>query len=148
VPLLRFEYVASVVVMPPLITWTLSVSYAVVVVVSLLLILSQNDSVALDLPAGIATDCWTESVCDVPYPSSQATYAPVRGWALLPVLMTPAVCVHAATPDSNPGFCSRFDPPPPRSLRRSELVSFHQPILTARTGYPRMQAAGDVVQGV
>ena len=50
--------------MPP--TVTVSLSYAVVVVVSALSMCRQNDSVEAVQPAGIVTDCDSVSVCVVP----------------------------------------------------------------------------------
>jgi len=52
-------------VVVPEITCTLSVSYAVVVVVSLVATFSQNDSVAL-VADGIVTDWDSVSVCEEP----------------------------------------------------------------------------------
>ena len=55
--MVRFEYVARVVAP----AFTVSLSYAVVVVVSALSTWSQNVNLAAQ-PAGIVTDCVTESV--------------------------------------------------------------------------------------
>ena len=59
--LFRFEYVARVVVP----AFTVSLSYAVVVVVSAVSMWSQNVNVAAQ-PAGIVTDCESVSVWVVP----------------------------------------------------------------------------------
>ena len=45
---------------------TVSLSYAVVVVVSALSMCSQNDSVYVLQPLGIVTDCESVSVCERP----------------------------------------------------------------------------------
>ena len=67
--------------------------------------------------AGIVTVCETESVCDVPYPSSQANHEPACGVA--PVFeMTPEVCVQDAAPDSKPGLASRL---PARTSSRAKV---------------------------
>lgn len=58
-------------------TCTCKVSNAVVVVVSAVSMCSQKVRVALVAVEGIVTVWVAESVCVVPYPSSQASHAPV-----------------------------------------------------------------------
>lgn len=74
--LLRFEYVASVVL--PI--FAVSLSYAVDEVVSAVSMCSQKVSVALLHPDGIVTLCERVSVCVLPTPFSQAKLVPP--WAL------------------------------------------------------------------
>ncbi len=64
----RFEYVASVpsTVPEPLSTCTVSLSYAVEVVVSAVSMCSQNEKFALAHVDGMETDCETVSVCVEP----------------------------------------------------------------------------------
>ncbi len=110
--LFRFEYVARV-VLPAL---TVSLSYAVVVVVSAVSMCSQNVNVAAH-PAGIVTDCVSVSVWVVPYPSSHAFQLPEWAGSPVELSMTPEDAVHgAAVPVSKPGlpsFCPGLLQPPP-----------------------------------
>lgn len=74
--LLRFEYVASVVL--PI--FAVSLSYAVDVVVSVVSMCSQKVRVAELHPDGMVTLCERVSVCVLPTPSSQAKEVPP--WAV------------------------------------------------------------------
>jgi hypothetical protein len=77
----------------------------VVVVVSAVSMWSQNVRVALVAVEGIVTVWVAESVWVVPYPSSQASHAPVCAGSAVELFKTPAVKVHgAAAPVSKPGF--------------------------------------------
>src|SRR3984957_8367509 len=95
-----------------------SLSNAVVVVVSAVSMCSQKLNVVRLQPAGIVTVWDSVSVWVVPYPSSQAYQLPE--WEVSPYpfsLMTPAVLVHGtAEPASNPGLprsCVLVQVPPP-----------------------------------
>lgn len=86
-------------------TCTLSVSNAVVVVVSALSMCNQNVRFAVVAVEGIVTVWTAESVCVVPKPSSHASLAPLCGGSDAEVLSTPAVNVHgAAVAFSKPGL--------------------------------------------
>src|SRR3984957_21025769 len=95
-----------------------SLSYAVVVVVSAVSMCSQKLNDAVVQPAGMVTVWDSVSVWVVPYPSSQAYQLPECEISPAPFgLMTPAVVAHgAAEPVSNPGFPSSWlwvlQPPP------------------------------------
>src|SRR5207248_3181384 len=107
----RFEYVARVArtVPEPFSTWTLSVSYAVVVDVSAVSTCSQKLNWYELHPAGRVMDWASVSVWLAPYPSSQASQLPVCGGSLLLLLITPAVDDHgAALPVSKPGLSSSW----------------------------------------
>src|SRR5215469_15841118 len=103
---LRLEKVASVVPFAVIV----SLSNAVVVVVSAVSMCSQKLNVVAVHPAGMVTDWDSVSVWVVPYPSSQAYQLPECEVSPAPLgLMTPAVLVHgAAEPVSNPGLPSSW----------------------------------------
>src|SRR5215467_2282045 len=92
---LRFENVPRVV---PL-TATVTLSKAVVVVVSAVSMCSQKLSVAVQ-PAGMLTVWATESVCCAPYPSIQASNEPERAGSEADELITPLSIAQDAGPDS------------------------------------------------
>src|SRR5438045_3023538 len=84
---------------------------------------SQNVSVAEAADDGIATCWYSESVCVVPYPSSQAFHEPEWAGSTDELSRTPAVATHgAAVPVSNPGLPSSCDPPPPAAWTASDTV--------------------------
>ena len=117
---MRFENVASVASTVPLLLriWTLSVSYAVTVVVSAVSMCSQNVSVAEVLPAGMVTVWRIESVCAEPYPSIHAFHEPLCAAWPAPLSMTPVVTVHGA------GLAEPFSKPVlPRSCEAETLLT-------------------------
>lgn len=90
-------------------TCTVSVSNAVVVVVSAVSMCSQNVSVAVVTVDAMVTVWVAVSVWRTPYPSSHASQAPVCAGSAVELFSTPAVSVHGvAVPVSNPPLTIRF----------------------------------------
>ena len=109
-------------------TCTVSVSNAVVVVVSAVSTCSQKVSVAAVALEAIETCCITVSVCVVPRPSSHASHVPLCGGSLVELLITPEVVVHGAglvDPFSKPGLpstCVVVVPPPAAAIVSAMVV--------------------------
>src|ERR1051326_6872397 len=105
----RFENVAKVESTVPdeFRICTVSVSNAVVVLLSAVSMCRKNVSVAAVAADGMVTVCSAVSVCVVPYPSSHASQLPAWGGSLVELLITPLVTVQGAgfvDPFSNPGL--------------------------------------------
>src|SRR3954447_19830691 len=78
---------------------------------------SQNVSGAVDAVEGMAPCWYSESVWDVPYPSSHAFHDPLCAGSAAELSTTPEVATHGdAVPVSNPVFFSSCEPPPPPEL--------------------------------
>src|SRR5438067_2434084 len=128
----RLENVA-IVVLP---TCTVNLSNCVVVVVSDVSMCIQNVSVYELQPAGRLTDWLAESVCVVPYPSSQAFQVPE--WAGWPdeLSTTAGVVVHGAglfAPFSKPGlpsFWPGLEQPPPPPIVHVNVALPDAPVLS------------------
>src|SRR3984893_17200772 len=95
---------------------TLSVSYAVEVVVSAVSMCSHRLSVYVVQPDGRVTAWVAESVCAAPYPSSHAFQVPPCAAWEVEFVITPDVVVQDTAPLSKPGlanFCPGLEQPVP-----------------------------------
>src|SRR5690242_4743972 len=96
---------------------------------------NQNVSVYEVHPAGRLTLWLSESVCELPYPSSHAFHEPECAGSEVLLSITAGVALHgAAVPVSNPGLPSFWPglahPPPPPPMVQVNDVPPEAPVLS------------------